>query len=39
MSHVIHLAVTEPVTEILGGEAVYVEEGATMNLTCVVSGL
>ena len=38
MSHVLHLAVTEPVTEILGGPDIYVEEGATMNLSCVVSG-
>lgn len=36
MSHIIHLAVTEPVTEIVGAPDVYVEEGATMNLTCIV---
>ena len=33
-----HLAVTEPLTEIVGGPDIYVEEGATMNLSCVVSG-
>ena len=38
MSHILALAVTEPVTEILGGPDIYVEEGATMNLSCVVSG-
>ena len=37
MSHILALAVTEPVTEILGGPDIYVEEGATMNLSCVVS--
>ena len=26
----------EPVTEILGGPGVYIEEGVTMNLTCIV---
>jgi len=36
MSHILALAVTEPVTEILGGPDIYVEEGATMNLSCVV---
>lgn len=36
LSHILHLAVTEPVTEILGGPDIYVEEGATMNLSCVV---
>ena len=39
MSHILALAVTEPVTEILGGPDIYVEEGATMNLSCVVSQL
>ena len=28
--------VSEPVTEILGGEDIYVQEGVTMNLTCLV---
>jgi len=36
MSHVVHLSVTEPVTEILGGDDIYVQEGVTMNLTCLV---
>ena len=37
MSHILALAATEPVTEILGGPDIYVEEGATMNLSSVVS--
>jgi len=36
MSHVVHLSVTEPVTEILGGHDIYIQEGVTMNLTCIV---
>jgi len=36
MSHIIHLAVTEPFTEIVGAPDIYVDEGATMNLTCIV---
>ena len=28
--------VSEPVTEILGGSDIYVQEGVTMNLTCIV---
>jgi len=36
MSHVVHLDVTEPVTEIVGSPDIYMEEGVTMNLTCIV---
>jgi len=36
MSHRVYLTVAEPVTEILGAPDIYVEEGATMNLTCMV---
>lgn len=36
MSHVVSLHVTEPVTIILGGGDILVEEGDTMNLTCLV---
>ena len=36
MSHIIHLTVTEPFTEIVGSPDIYVQEGATMNLTCIV---
>ena len=36
MSHVVSLHVTEPVTMILGGGDILVEEGDTMNLTCLV---
>ena len=28
--------ITEPYTEILGGPDIYLEEGFTMNLTCLV---
>ena len=28
--------IAEPHTEILGGPSIFIEEGATMNLTCVV---
>ena len=30
------LGISEPHTEILGGPSIFIEEGATMNLTCVV---
>jgi neurotrimin len=30
------ISTSEPVTEILGGPGVYIEEGVTMNLTCIV---
>lgn len=36
MSHIVHLTVTEPLTQIIGSPDIYVEEGDTMNLTCVV---
>ena len=36
MSHIVSLRVTQPRTLILGGENVFVEEGDTMNLTCLV---
>ena len=35
-SHIVSLQVTEPLTQILGGEDIFVEEGDTMNLTCIV---
>ena len=38
MSHIVSLQVTQPRTLILGGENVFVEEGETMNLTCLVKG-
>ena len=36
LSHRVYLSVAEPVTEILGAPDIYVEEGVTMNLTCMV---
>lgn len=36
MSHHVYLKVAEPHTEILGGPNIYLEEGFTMNLTCLV---
>jgi len=36
MSHYVYLKVAEPHTEILGGPNIFIEEGFTMNLTCVV---
>jgi len=36
MSHHVFLKVAEPYTEILGGPNIYLEEGFTMNLTCLV---
>ena len=36
MSHIVSLQVTQPRTLILGGDNVFVEEGDTMNLTCLV---
>jgi len=36
MSHYVYLKVAEPHTEILGGPNIYLEEGFTMNLTCLV---
>jgi len=35
-SHQVYLSIAEPYTEILGGEDIFLEEGFTMNLTCVV---
>lgn len=36
MSHYIYLTVAEPVTEIVGGPEIHLDEGSTMNLTCIV---
>jgi len=36
ISHLIYLNIAEPFTEILGGPDIYLEEGFTMNLTCLV---
>lgn len=36
MSHHVYLKVAEPRTEIVGGPNIYLEEGFTMNLTCLV---
>ncbi|XP_032691377.1 lachesin-like isoform X2 [Odontomachus brunneus] len=36
MSHLVHLSVIEPVTEILGAPDLYINRGSTINLTCVV---
>jgi len=36
MSHLVYLTVAEPYTEILGGPDIFLEEGFTMNLTCLV---
>jgi len=36
MSHYVILNVAEPITEILGGPNIYLEEGNNLNLTCVV---
>jgi len=36
LSHRVWLTVAEPVTEILGAPDIYIEEGVTMNLTCMV---
>jgi len=36
MSHIVSLQVTQPRTIILGGDNIFVEEGDTMNLTCLV---
>jgi len=36
MSHHVFLNVAEPITEILGGPNIYLEEGNNLNLTCVV---
>ena len=33
---VLFIYASEPVTVILGGPGVYIEEGVTMNLTCIV---
>jgi len=35
-SHLVYLNIAEPFTEILGGPDIYLEEGFTMNLTCLV---
>lgn len=35
-SHHIYLTVIEPETEIIGGPEVFIENGSTINLTCVV---
>merc|ERR1712080_40272 len=36
LSHHVYLKVAEPRTEIVGGPNIYLEEGFTMNLTCLV---
>merc|ERR1719150_3203825 len=36
ISHLVYLDIAEPYTEILGGPDIYLEEGFTMNLTCLV---
>lgn len=36
MSHLVYLTVAEPYTVILGGQDIFLEEGFTMNLTCLV---
>lgn len=36
LSHRVFLTVAQPVTEILGAPDIYIEEGVTMNLTCMV---
>ncbi|XP_076179287.1 zwei Ig domain protein zig-8 isoform X2 [Ptiloglossa arizonensis] len=36
MSHIVHLNVIEPKTEILGAPDLYINRGSTINLTCVV---
>jgi len=36
MSHYVYLSVAEPVTEIVGGPELHLDEGSTMNLTCIV---
>ncbi|XP_014483920.1 PREDICTED: basement membrane-specific heparan sulfate proteoglycan core protein-like isoform X2 [Dinoponera quadriceps] len=36
MSHLVHLSVIEPITEILGAPDLYINRGSTINLTCVV---
>jgi len=36
ISHLLYLNIAEPYTEILGGPDIYLEEGFTMNLTCLV---
>jgi len=36
LSHYVYLKVAEPHTEIVGSPNIYLEEGATLNLTCLV---
>lgn len=36
MSHLVHLNVIEPKTEILGAPELFINRGSTINLTCVV---
>ncbi|KAK3916350.1 Zwei Ig domain protein zig-8, partial [Frankliniella fusca] len=36
MGHSMYLTVVEPETEIIGGPNLYIHEGSTINLTCVV---
>ncbi|XP_034943878.1 hemicentin-2-like isoform X2 [Chelonus insularis] len=36
MSHFVHLTVVEPTTEIVGGPDLYIDQGSTLNLTCIV---
>ena len=37
-SHIIMLTIAEPKTAILGGPDIHLQEGNTMNLTCVIKG-
>ncbi|XP_022900547.1 neurotrimin-like isoform X2 [Onthophagus taurus] len=36
IGHPVHLTVVEPITEILGGNDLYINMGSTINLTCLV---
>merc|ERR1711915_781324 len=36
ISQIVHLTVIDPVTKILGPESQYIEEGQSLNLTCVI---
>ncbi|XP_018323276.1 zwei Ig domain protein zig-8 isoform X2 [Agrilus planipennis] len=36
VGHFVYLTVVEPITEILGGPELFINEGSTINLTCLV---
>ncbi|XP_014212893.2 zwei Ig domain protein zig-8-like [Copidosoma floridanum] len=36
IGHLLHLTVIEPITEIAGGEELFIDKGSTINLTCLV---